>query len=229
MRRQKKRTQREWLVVATAHTDRGLRQAAAMRPGRGIDLVEIRLDCLRQYEESLPRIVAGMKIPLILTARHPLEGGAGKLSAARRGQLLAATMPWAAFVDIELRSADQLRDALALAKRRRVATILSFHDFKRTPPAATLRKKVREGRRLGAAVVKIATTLRNARDLAALVELQESSEKLATMGMGSLGKVSRLVLPLAGATFVYGYLDRPQVEGQWPAELLAARLGEVAP
>ena len=74
----------------------------------------------------------------------------------------------------------------------------------------------------------MATTLRNANDLAALIELQASNGKLATMGMGSLGKVSRLVLPMAGAGLVYGYLDRPQVEGQWPADLLAARLSELA-
>jgi 3-dehydroquinate dehydratase-1 len=49
------------------------------------------------------------------------------------------------------------------------------------------------------------------------------------MGMGPLGKVSRLVLPMAGARLVYGYLDRPQVEGQWPAEMLSARLAELAP
>jgi hypothetical protein len=48
------------------------------------------------------------------------------------------------------------------------------------------------------------------------------------MGMGDLGKVSRLVLPLAGARLVYGYLDRPQVEGQWPAAVLAARLAELS-
>jgi 3-dehydroquinate dehydratase-1 len=47
------------------------------------------------------------------------------------------------------------------------------------------------------------------------------------MGMGPLGKVSRLVLPSAGSLLVYGYLDRPQVEGQWPAEEVARRLREV--
>jgi 3-dehydroquinate dehydratase-1 len=48
------------------------------------------------------------------------------------------------------------------------------------------------------------------------------------MGMGPLGKISRLLLPLAGSRLVYGYIHRPQVAGQWPAMLLAERLKEVA-
>ena len=47
------------------------------------------------------------------------------------------------------------------------------------------------------------------------------------MGMGPLGKVSRLVLPSVGSLLVYGYLDRPQVEGQWPAQEVARRLQEI--
>jgi 3-dehydroquinate dehydratase-1 len=47
--------------------------------------------------------------------------------------------------------------------------------------------------------------------------------------MGPLGKVSRLVLAAAGSRLNYGYLDKPQVAGQWPARELALRLGEVLP
>jgi 3-dehydroquinate dehydratase-1 len=49
------------------------------------------------------------------------------------------------------------------------------------------------------------------------------------MGMGPLGKVSRLVLAAAGSRLNYGYLDKPQVPGQWPAPELVRRLEEVLP
>jgi 3-dehydroquinate dehydratase-1 len=49
------------------------------------------------------------------------------------------------------------------------------------------------------------------------------------MGMGPLGKVSRLVLAAAGSRLNYGYLDKPQVAGQWPALELARRLEEILP
>ncbi|MFM8683003.1 MAG: type I 3-dehydroquinate dehydratase, partial [Chthoniobacterales bacterium] len=160
---------------------------------------------------------------------HPQEGGAGGLGAAARGRMLEALLPQADFVDVELRSVPGMRSVLARAKGHRVNIIVSFHDFAKTPAPAALRKKIKQARGAGASIVKIATTLRSPRDLSALVELQTGSGDVAAMGMGPLGKISRLVLPLVGARLVYGYLDRPQVNGQWPAKLLAARLAEVAP
>jgi 3-dehydroquinate dehydratase-1 len=89
---------------------------------------------------------------------------------------------------------------------------------------------VRKSAAAGADIVKIATHLRGAQDLAVLLLLQGGAKvPLATMGMGPLGKVSRLVLAAAGSRLNYGYLDKPQVKGQWPALELVRRIGEVAP
>ena len=228
MRKRKKRTPSHGAVVATAHTAGGLREAAVLRPGNGIDFVEVRLDCLGDNMRQLRSSVEKIRVPMILTARHPREGGAGALGSRQRAELLKAFLPLASMVDIELRSAQSLRDVVAEAKQQRVDLILSFHDFSRTPSPTRLRAKVRQALRVGASIVKIATTLRGPSDLVSLLALQSSSDQLAAMGMGDLGKVSRLVLPLAGARLVYGYLDRPQVEGQWPADVLAARLAELS-
>lgn len=226
MKRKKKRTPRPWAVVATAHTARGLSEAATLRRGSGIDLVELRLDCLDRHDR-IAGIAATIKLPLILTARHPREGGARCLSDKRRADMLRDFMPLASLVDVELRSVRALRGVLEEADRLRVGKIFSFHDFRGTPPVGRLKVKLRDGLRLGASIVKIATTLRTPQDLVSLLVVQASSDKVATMGMGTMGKVSRLVLPVAGSRLVYGYLDRPQVPGQWPAALLAARLAEL--
>lgn len=228
MKRTKKRTPQTCLVVATANTERGLSKAAALRLKDGVDLVEIRLDCIPESIDQLGRLVREIKLPLIITARHPQEGGGGRLGVAARRQKLDALLPQAGFVDIELRSVASMQSVLARAKRHRVEVIVSFHDFTKTPSLAALRRKIHQARRAGASIVKIATNLRGPRDLSTLIELQAGSKDVATMGMGPLGKVSRLVLPLSGARLVYGYLDRPQVKGQWPAERLAERLAEVA-
>ena len=215
------------MVVATAHTARGLRQAARLRAGGGIDLVEIRLDSLALRGKKLETAVAKIRLPLILTARHAREGGAAKMTDSERAALLNSLLPLAAFVDIEERSARAMKDVLARAKKAKVQVIVSFHDFTRTPRAARLQAIVRSAKQVGAGIVKIAATLRGPADLAALILLQAKSDNLATMGMGTLGKVSRLVLPSAGSRLVYGYLDRPQVDGQWVAPLLAKRLHEL--
>lgn len=217
-------------VVGTVHSIPGLRAAARLRPGSGIDLVEARLDFLADTSDRLAAMLADIRLPILLTVRHPREGGNGNMTSARRRELLQQFLPSASMIDVELRSAGTFRELLIAARRRRVETVLSFHDFKGTPTPARLRRKQREAALHGSRVVcKIACQLRGAADLARLLLVQTGARgPLATMGMGPLGKISRLLLPLAGSRLAYGYIDRPQVPGQWPAELLARRLREVA-
>ena len=60
-----------------------------------------------------------------------------------------------------------------------------------------------------------------------LTARRAAAPALSVMGMGAYGKVSRLVFARAGSVLNYGFLDRVQVPGQWPAELLKARLAEL--
>lgn len=213
------------IVVATAHTVAGLREATQLP--RGAELwVEIRLDLLAKREEEVGRAIAKIRPPVLLTARHPAEGGAPGLSARDRSALVLRFLPHAAALDVELRACHGHFPDAAGALR-----IVSFHDFRRTPSLARLRAILSKARRTGADIVKIATHLRTPADLATLLLLQSGSgaDILATMGMGPLGKISRLVLASAGSRLVYGYLDRPQVPGQWPALELPGILRKTAP
>jgi 3-dehydroquinate dehydratase-1 len=217
-------------LVATVHSDAGWRAAQRLRPADGVDLVELRLDLRPLLAERLRAGAARPHCPLLLTARHPAEGGGGDMTVRERRTLLQDGLPAAAAVDVELRSVTVLPCVLDEAAARGLTRIVSFHDFRRTPALPVLRRKVSAARRAGADVVKIATMLRHAGDLATLLILQARADfPLATMGMGPLGRVSRLVLAAAGSRLNYGYLDRPQVPGQWPAVELARRLAEVRP
>jgi 3-dehydroquinate dehydratase-1 len=227
--RKKRASQTRTRIVGSVHTLPGMRDAARLRRGDGIDIVEVRLDLLAKHEGKLAKLLSKVRLPILLTARHPGEGGAGKLSAARRRELLGTFLPFASLIDVELRSAGAFEDLLALARRKRVETVLSFHNFALTPGEAALGQKLREARAFGAGICKIAVQLKDTSDLARLLAIQTRAAKpLATMGMGPLGKVSRLVLPLAGSRLAYGFIDRPQVAGQWPAAVLARRLKEIS-
>lgn len=217
------------LVVATAHTEPGLRQASRLRSGV-VAFVELRLDALAKNPCLVKRVLTGITAPILITARHPAEGGPDRLSAASRRDLLEEFLLQADAVDVELRSATSLRGLLEKARGRGITRVISFHDFERTPSLPRLREVVQRGVRAGADIVKIATHLRSPGDLAALLVLQGATKvPLATMGMGPLGKVSRLVLAAAGSRLNYGYLDKPQVAGQWPALELVGRLEEILP
>lgn len=217
------------LVVGTVHSPGSLRAAARLQPGE-VDLVELRADAFAEDPRPLLALARGMKIPCIVTVRHPAEGGAGGLKSARRGALYREFLPVAACLDVELRSVGALEGVIAAARESGVRVIVSTHDFHGTPSVAALRRKIAAARSAGADGCKIATFTRTAADLGRLVALFAGRPvlPLSVMGMGPLGKVSRLVLARLGSELNYGYLDRPNASGQWEARELKRRLAELA-
>src|SRR3954465_10857666 len=67
------------------------------------DLFELRLDALVN-ERQLEKKARNLPAPLIITARHPAEGGEHNLHVTKRRDLLLRFLPLAQYVDIELRS-----------------------------------------------------------------------------------------------------------------------------
>ncbi len=101
-------------------------------------LFELRLDQLADNIDQLEKTISRLRAPIIITARHPREGGANKLSLQQRWKLLTRFLPKAEYIDIELRSVLALRALLVLAKQRKVRRIISFHNFQATPAARIL-------------------------------------------------------------------------------------------
>src|SRR5262249_57665446 len=113
----------------------------ALRMRRPPDLFELRLDRLASMADQAETLLPKLHAPLIITARHPLEGGAGKLQLRQRRDLLARFLNHADYIDLELRSAPALRSLLKLAKNKNVRRIISFHNFKSTPSVRTFASK----------------------------------------------------------------------------------------
>jgi 3-dehydroquinate dehydratase-1 len=199
-------------VVGIVDSPKAWRLAARLRPGE-LGALEWRADCLPEVDA-----IPSARFPWILTVRHPLEGGQGGLSTRQRERLFLRLLPGASFVDVELRSMSGLRKVWGEVAERKIRRIASFHDFRATPSSARLRELVLRAQDAGADVFKIATRTATSGDIARLLELFSSSPlPLAVMGMGPLGFASRLLFAACGSVFNYGWLDRPNVPGQWPA------------
>jgi 3-dehydroquinate dehydratase-1 len=222
-------------IVGVIASRADLGRALAMR--KPPDLFELRLDCLAdivdqhrkssrardvwsELENKLPRLRA----PLIITARHPQEGGANKLSLRQRRDLLTRFLPHAGYVDVELRSASSLRSLLMSAKQKNVRRIISFHDFKSTPPPRVLVAKAHAAKACGANIFKIATRADTPIELTRLLDLvtkQNLNLSIAAMGIGKLGAISRVLLARAGSVLVYASVGAgTDIEGQLSLEQL---------
>jgi 3-dehydroquinate dehydratase-1 len=182
-------------IVGVIFSRADLQRALRMR--KPPDLFEVRLDRLVDSLDQLKAAIRQLPAPRIITARDPREGGANNLPGARRRALLSEYLPGAAYVDVELRSAQTLRPILQSAAQSKIATIISFHDFKTTPPPSRLDDIAARARSLGAAIVKIATRTDNARQLDTLLDFfhrQGRFSDIVAMGIGKLGRASRLEL-----------------------------------
>jgi len=193
------------------------------------DVIELRLDTLKIDPLDLRSALTGNQTPVLLTARHPAEGGQGTQEAAGRIALLEPLLDLAALVDIELRSAMEMRPLVQKAQGRGIRVMGSFHDFQTTPGEEVLRGAINFAQPAGLDAVKIATFMNNAADLTRMITLTSEVHRLrlSSMGMGPLGRVSRLVLAKCGSLLNYGYLGESNAPGQWPAARLKELLAEL--
>lgn len=220
------------LVVGTIHSPGALRCALKLKPGQ-VDLLELRVDAFEESPELLWRAVPRLGAPLLLTVRHPAEGGAASYGPARRRELYRQYLPSVAWVDFEVRSLASMGAEIKLASEMGVRVIISDHHFRGTPALEVLQKRFARAESCRPDLVKVAATARTPMELERLMAFLNWSERrhlgrLSVMGMGRYGQVSRLLLGNCGSVLNYGYLDTPQVPGQWPAVLLKQRLAELA-
>lgn len=184
---------------------------AAILPLIGkVDLLEMRVDC---YNEPLNAIVAYLEkvrkeiaLPILGTVRENERTKGGRVA------IFKAIMPFVDSIDIELGT--KISDEVcALAAGKTI--LVSEHDFNRTPDISDLEDMVTRAKTQGADIVKIAAMANAREDVIRLLEFNRAcKEPLITIAMGSLGTVSRVIAPLFGSLFTYGYLTKPVAPGQ---------------
>ena len=193
------------------------------------DLFELRLDLLKLDTADLRKAIPALDLPVLLTARHPAEGGQGTEDAAGRRALLEPLLDLATLIDIELRSVMDMRSLMTAARARGVSVVGSFHDFQATPGDEVLSGAIEMAQTAGFDAVKFATYLNGPDDLIRLMKLLTGHRRLpmSVMGMGALGRLSRLTLAKLGSLLNYGFIGDSNAPGQWPAPRLKELLSEL--
>jgi len=196
------------------------------------DIIELRLDALRagtQVADFCKR--HQNRLPLLMTARDPAEGGQDSLSLSERVSLLESTLPYASAMDVEFANNEIYQDLIRQTKGNGIALVSSSHDFTSFDYEVTI-EKITKSLEAGAQVAKAAVTLRNASDLTRFEALASklSGSSFSLMGMGPYGPASRILATQHGSILNYGYLGaKPTAPGQWPAKLLKEAIVNTPP
>ena len=205
-----------------------LRQAAAAQ-ALGGDLYEWRMDCF----DSLTELSAAGRAlraalpdaPLLFTFRTAAEGGQKPLGQADYLALCRETAEagYCDLIDLELFTlGEMLPEITALAGAKGVFTIVSSHDFEKTPPEAEMFSRLQRMQAQGADIAKLAVMPQSPEDVLALLAATLRAKRdlgclAITMAMGAMGVVSRISGELFGSVVTFGAGEQSSALGQLPA------------
>jgi 3-dehydroquinate dehydratase-1 len=176
-----------------------------------VEMAEIRIDLAELSDKDIIKIFSARK-KLIATCRPGIYSQPERIQKLRLAIESGAT-----FVDIEYEATDDLRDALIdFAHGHQCDVIISYHNYVMTPELEDLEKIMQKCFELGADMAKIATMIKVNRDNSKILSLYKAPGRLVAIGMGELGKISRIVAPFLGAEFTYASLtdDNATAPGQ---------------
>jgi len=162
------------------------------------ELAEVRLDKMVLSSDDIKKIFSSGKN--IIASFRP-----GKASDAERLEKLKMAIDnGAAYVDVEVGSSDKFKNEIIKhAKDKKCKLIVSYHNYEATPPRDELHKIIDICKAFKADVVKIACKSRSKRDNARLMGLLDRDSKMIVVGMGEVGKITRLLALELGAFCTY--------------------------
>jgi len=195
------------------------------------DIIEIRLDRLRKNSEWEKLLET--ELPLILTNRAEREGGHFKgEDGARIKYLLKGIEEGAPCVDIELSTPHSiLNKVIETAKIHGTSLLLTHHDFKETPPIATLMNIAEKMAGVGCNIAKIVTFARTPKDALTVLNFLNQvpsyvKVSVVAFAMGEAGRMSRIAAPLFGSPIVYAAAIETTAPGQFDVETTRLLLHE---
>jgi 3-dehydroquinate dehydratase-1 len=181
----------------------------------GADFIEARLDFIAP--EHVMQAADGIdKDRALFTLSSKHQGGRFSGTEEERVKLLrklAEKRPMLVDVELEtLQANDNLADYLELAS---IPTLVSWHDFEKTPPNDEIADIITE-MRLYSNYVKVVTTAKSVEDSVRLMSLYENSLGLHPIifAMGEAGVVTRVLCALYGAPYTYAALEKAVAPGQ---------------
>ncbi|HVA64498.1 MAG TPA: shikimate dehydrogenase [Terriglobales bacterium] len=200
----------------------------AERASRETTLLELRLDSLklpsaamgplREFLRSSPQTL------VIATCRKQTYGGGFKGSAEAEWRILHdAALAGCALVDIELQSAERLAAGALSELRQHTNLIVSYHDFKTTPPLAPLLKRMRAIPADLYKLVPTASTWRQNIELLRFVDANSGPQALVAFCMGEVGLLSRLLSLRVGGAFTFAALEADEATASGQPDIEALR------
>jgi len=183
--------------------------------------VEVRFDFLKieQIPETL-EIIKNDLNKIVCTLRPKTEGGKFPGNEKERITILKLIAEYSPFLlDVEYNTLKKNTSLIKYLESTKTKLLVSWHDFKKTPSTAELKKKLSQMSKFSSNV-KIVTTAKSTNDSTRMLELYNKKGKnnLISFAMGDHGRISRILCLYLGSPYTYVSLGKAIAPGQFSVD-----------
>lgn len=182
----------------------------------GVNLLEIRVDLIDAQFDAILDYCSAIRettgLPMIGTVRE------NERTVKNRVMMFKKIVSVVDAIDVELGS--PVSDEI-LSNAGGATIIISEHDYQKTPSEDALRDMINSACKQGADIVKIAVMSNSSDDVHRLLDItKQCSVPIVAIGMGPIGTVTRVMAPLFGSLFTFGFIGDVVAPGQLPIRKL---------
>ena len=188
---------------------------------KGADVLEFRIDALENPEISeIKKTIEEINFPMIATNRISTEGGSFKGTEEERFEILYECCDLVDYVDIELQSNDEY---IKKIHDTGVTTIVSYHDFEKTPKLSEITYIVEKEQKLGD-IAKVAFMPQDLDDTLTILAVLSHCEDTIAISMGDLGSYTRVMASKFNSPITFAAVTDVTAPGQIDIETMKSLL-----
>ncbi|GAA5818493.1 MAG: type I 3-dehydroquinate dehydratase [Methanobrevibacter sp. CfCl-M3] len=184
---------------------------------KGADILELRIDGISNPDPKMVKdIIQEINFPIIATNRLKVEGGYFNGSEEDRITILRAAADVCEYVDVELQTELEYINSIT---ETGVKTIISYHDFEKTPSLNEMFDLVEEELKIGD-IAKIAVTSNTLEDTIDVLAVLSKFDNTIAISMGELGSYTRIIASKFKAPITFAASDDVTAPGQLDFETM---------
>ncbi len=216
-------------LIALPVDDKNLEETLKTVKEKPVDIIELRIDQFERFDIDYilekVKLVKDYGFTLLSTVRSKEEGGAD-LSDEERLKIFQEVIPDSDIVDIELLSENINKEVIEIAKKEGKLSLVSYHDFEKTPSEDEIQSIIDKGASLSADIIKYAFFVKNTEDVGRILSVtyKNRDKNLVAIGMGELGKLTRVAGFFFGSLISYTFIGKSFAPGQIDVDKLVEEM-----